>query len=229
MAAKISGIKRKGELMKLWFKWCVFSVVALLLAGCALSQTANTERRILQLSHAMLNNKEQPFIVHLGVGRYSNYLAQNVNYVPVKNLFNQLQQQSKRSLKNRGEAHITVLTPVEYNAAFKGWVSMEQINQLASNANIQQAGFIPLCVGRGEAMIKDVSEYTYFVVITSNKLIELRQKLHRLLVESGGDGSLFEPSLFYPHITLGFTSRDLHLSDGVVKDQNSCYYSVVVD
>jgi len=28
---------------------------------------------------------------------------------------------------------------------------------------------------------------------------------------------------YYPHITLGFTERDLHLQDGAVKDARSCH------
>ncbi|NQZ12586.1 MAG: hypothetical protein HRT35_36000, partial [Algicola sp.] len=50
------------------------------------------------------NNQAQQFIPHHGEGRFGQYLTMVVNYGPVKTLFEQL----PGSLKNRGEAHVTV-------------------------------------------------------------------------------------------------------------------------
>jgi hypothetical protein len=39
---------------------------------------------------------------------------------------------------------------------------------------------------------------------------------------SGGRPGDFDADKFYSHITVGFTDRDLHEADGVIKNMDSC-------
>ena len=61
------------------------------------------------------------------------------------------------------------------------------------------------------------NEFTYFVVVQSEDLISIRKKIQDSFVGKGGDKNDFNPLNYFPHITLGFTKRDLHESDGVIK------------
>ena len=59
--------------------------------------------------------KEVAFIPHSGDGPFSNYLTMNVNFEPMADLFSQLLLNQRKPLTNRGEAHITVVTPPEFS------------------------------------------------------------------------------------------------------------------
>jgi 2'-5' RNA ligase len=121
-------------------------------------------------------------------------------------------------MKNRGEGHITVISPVEYSKVLKNKISMEEINQIALAHRIQSSRFKIVCLGKGT--VKKME--TYFLVLESQDLIHLREEIYEQFVKNGGDMKAFDPHLFYPHITLGFTDQDLHFEQGVVKDRRSC-------
>lgn len=93
---------------------------------------------------------------------------------------------------------------------------------MAINRNIQGSNFDVTCLGSGK---KD-KDHTYFIVVESQDLVEIRKDVQKLFVHRGGDPLAFNPTKFYPHITLGFTTRDLHESDGVIKDKRSCLYGI---
>jgi hypothetical protein len=180
------------------------------------------------LNNDIFQNSNQDFISHQGSGPWSNYLAMTINYGPVRNLFTKLDRVTKRPLKKRGEAHITVITPIEYfHILKKKKITMDQIEQIALENNIQEANFEVLCLGQGSARIKvneeESEEENYFIVVKSPKLLDIRKKIQVLYISKGGEPEDFRPSHYYPHITLGFTERDLHESDKVIKGTNSCW------
>ncbi len=174
------------------------------------------------LPNQVHNNQAQPFVPHHKPGQFGSYLTMTVNYTPVKTLFEQL----PGLLKNRGEAHVTVITPVEFYQVLRSKVTIAQINQIALQQQIQASTFTAVCLGRGQKKSKDKGktkvESTYFVVINSDDLLNIRRKVHALFVKQGGQAEAFEPNHFYPHITVGFSSKDLHKSDGVIKDRAAC-------
>lgn len=156
-----------------------------------------------------------------------NYVSMEMPFKPADKLRKQLEQQINSPLKNRGEAHITVITPVEFNKVLKSKMSMQEIHHLAMENQIQQADVKAICVGVGEKIEQANTLRTYYVVVESNKLLALRKKVQELYLSRGGDEKAFQAEQFYPHITLGFTNRDLHLeSDGVVKNSESCRYNL---
>ena len=163
------------------------------------------------------------FLQHQGNGKFDNYLSMNLPFAPMKALFSQVQANENVELKNRGEAHITVVTPIEYWEALRPHqISMQEINDIASKYQIQDSKFEVVCLGRGVASINGKTETTYFAVVKSQDLIKIRQEIFKIFLSKGGSKAEFDPDRFFSHITIGFTNRDLHEQDGVIKDERSC-------
>lgn len=150
----------------------------------------------------------------------TSYLAMNLNYEPFKKYLTTVDQFTYRPVQSRGEAHITVITPPEFNDDLSKFVSIQEIDQIASKLNIQQSKYKPVCLAKGTLVDKDKFLETYYIVIESENLLKIRQEIADLYNKRGG--KKFNPLHFYPHITIGFTDRDLHESDGVIKDAKSC-------
>lgn len=157
---------------------------------------------------------------------HQDYLAMPVSYAPVAKARNDLEKQRRISLKNRGEAHVTVLTPPEYKS-LGGAVSIQEINNIAKNNSMTPTDLEFICVGRGQLIRQNPTESkmeTYFIVVKSEGLLKIRSEIEELLKQRTAKVSSqsFSAQPFYPHITLGFTDRDLHESDGIIKDDRSC-------
>jgi 2'-5' RNA ligase len=162
------------------------------------------------------------FIPHTEEAPMKAYLAMNLPYPPYQLLLKDVEASEGLSLKNRGEAHITVISPVEYDQILKKHLSIAEIHKVATDFNIQKATFKPVCVGRGEKDLEGKPEKTYFVVVKGDDLIHLRGLVQAAYVKNGGQAQDFDPAKFTPHVTLGYTARDLHVEDGIRKDSGSC-------
>ena len=182
----------------------------------------------LPISDQVFDNSSLAFIEHNKDKPFGRYLTQNIQYPPIKALHKTLQLQLQQALINRGEAHITVVTPPEFDRQLKPHISIEQINKIARDMNIQDAQFELVCLGRGQVRQDNKTLSTYFVVVESPQLLAIRQAVHDKFVENGGDAKAFKPTHFYPHITVGYTDKDLHESQGVFKDKRSCYRSLTL-
>ncbi len=157
----------------------------------------------------------------------SNYLAMELNFKPSEAIRLEVEKDIGRQLKNRGEAHITVLSPPEYNT-IKSKITIQEINEVAQKNQIQMSSVRPICIGVGESKNNN-NQKTYYVVVDSQNLLKIRKEIAEIFVDRGGDLEKFDANNFYPHITLGFTDRDLHLeSDGVVKNTDSCRYTLSI-
>ncbi len=149
---------------------------------------------------------------------HPDWLALTLDYTGFAELYRKINQRQALPLKNRGEAHITILTPPEFKS-FQGQIPMSEIESLFQE-RIKNATFEIVCVGKGK--LKSPSDLqTFFVVVKSHDLLQIRQAIKQL-ANKHKVGSEFNPDEFYPHITIGFTERDLHLADAVRKDQSSC-------
>ena len=177
-----------------------------------------------KLSKSIFENSALPFISHQGSGPFDTYLTMEIQFEPMAELFRQLLILKRIPLTSRGESHITVVTPVEFNDVLKSkLITMNEIDSIAKNAAIQSSAFEVVCVGKGSLEIEKKLEQTFYVVVRSPALIKIREEVQKLFVKKGGDANLLKPTQYYPHITLGFTKRDLHESDGVTKDERSCF------
>ncbi len=149
---------------------------------------------------------------------HENYLSMELRFEPIAEVRKKIEQKEALTLKHRGEAHVTVLTPPEYEK-IKAFVSMKDINEIALQNQIQKADFQIQCVGKAKT---SPDQATYFLVIQSKALLKIRLDLENLLKSKKAPENVFQASHFYPHITVGFKERDLHESDGVIKDERAC-------
>jgi hypothetical protein len=195
------------------------TLVALILL---LSSLARGEE--LRISKEIYKTESEAFLAYDKPTQWGSWLQMSVPYAPARKLTEEIEKVTGTKLKNRGEAHITVVTPVEYwNVLKPAGLMMSEINQVALSAKIQSARFEVICVGRGSKLLENKQEYTYFVVVQSVDLVEIRKEIKKLFLAKGGRSQDFDAERYYPHITLGFTQRDLHESDGIIKDRKSCW------
>ncbi|OMH80413.1 Rhamnolipids biosynthesis 3-oxoacyl-[acyl-carrier-protein] reductase [Zancudomyces culisetae] len=220
-------------------------------------------KSVVNVGREVFNGKSVNFTEHNGDedSQGMAWLQMNIPYMPIKNVLDQLNDMLQgregdegKKLKNRGgESHITILTPIEYNV-IKSMVTIQEINKIALENDIQGAKFGIACVGKG--MVAETTSqtsqnaqgiqnpaqhtsssgvsgrnlYTYFLVVEDNcsKFRQIRKNIFDLYKRRGGDGALFDYGAFWPHITVGFNDRDLHLSDGIYKGVNACKYKVQI-
>lgn len=202
---------------------------ALIISLLILSSFALAASQKIYISEQVYKNSKLPFQSHHGAGAFDSYLVMDVNYPSVADVYKQLLAAIKGvPLTNRGEAHITVITPVEFSEILKSKLSMQEIDNIAKKNKIQDANFEVVCVGKGSLEVNSKIEDTYFIIVRSADLLKIREEIQKLFIKKGGQKDDFRPQYFYPHITLGFTLRDLHVDDGVIKDESSCVYDLEI-
>lgn len=163
------------------------------------------------------------FIEHIDAeddAGFGNWLGMNLPFGPAQALLGTLESELGTSLMNRGEAHITVITPPEYVSVLRSHLSIEEIHQIARDMDIQGADVELVCVGRGQDEVDDRITQTYYLVVRSTQLLEIRREVFRRFTANGGEPSLFDPDSFWPHITIGFPETDIF---SVRKGTNSCW------
>lgn len=153
---------------------------------------------------------------------FGSWLQQTLNFNTVKPIFEGLKKMHRGNLQSRAEAHITVITPPEFDKVLSKRLTIKQIEAIAKRHHIQRASFQVKCLGRGRAN----GDTVYFIVTKSRDLENIRWAVWRAYKQKGGDPALFDPEAFWPHITVGFTKRDLFPEDGVLKGVNSCWKSI---
>lgn len=154
-----------------------------------------------------------------------SYLSLELPYAPFESLRLRLEKELQITLKNRGEAHITVISPPEFKKMQKK-LSMKEIYSLAEKRGLLQTPYQLICIGKGTASERGETLSTYFAVVQAENLFSIRKAIQDLYIKRGGDKGDFNPEQFYPHVTLGFTHRDLHFEDGIIKGANSCIYTL---
>lgn len=155
---------------------------------------------------------------------HENWLGMNIEYRPIEQIRKQIEQISGATLLNRNEAHITVVTPVEYDA-MKEKLSITAINKIAEKMEIQKSHWKPICVGSfTDPKIKN--NKTYFIVVESNSLLEIRREIYQQYLAAGGSAGSFIPHHYYPHITIGYVEKDIYESDGAIKDTQTCFFDL---
>jgi hypothetical protein len=201
----------------------IIATVLLLVSFPAFSQTAGETH----LSKAIYENASLPFESHRGKNPFDTALAMNVQYSPVEELRNQLSDAIHFNLKffkgwnENGEAHVTVITPPEYDNIISRYVSIDEIEKIALKDSIQTSDLKIIGIGKGSAVLNGKNEDAYFIIVQSKNLLKIRQDIYQAYLRNGGPADAWDPKHFYSHITIGFTVRDLHEADSVIKDEKS--------
>ncbi|MFC1745808.1 hypothetical protein ACFL35_17580, partial [Candidatus Riflebacteria bacterium] len=200
-------------------KLFLFLLCLTALTNSAILYSGNHNSHKITLDSSVFNGNSVPFLPFREPGPFGRALLMNIPFKPVNKVFKQI----KKSLgftnfSNRGEAHITVITPIEYFKVLYPRVTINEIDILARRYKIQKSSFTIPVLGSGKKVIDNKLEQTFFLVVKSKALLNLRKKINEYFIAQGGNPGFFKPERYYPHITVGFTKRDLHASDGVIKD-----------
>lgn len=164
-------------------------------------------------------SEPQSFEVHEGRGRFDTYVTVRLPFAPAETVRKAVERKLGHPLRNRGEAHITVLTPPEYWNVLRKKLSADDLRALTGDCTLAKSRIVVRCIGRATIP----GEATYFVVLEAPTLVDARRKIHEAWVAQGGEPDLFRPEAFHPHVTLGYTKRDLHEADHVTKGPESCW------
>lgn len=193
------------------------------LAGCASSGKIPVPAHDVIPAPADLL-KPATFVPHEGAG-FMSYLAMNLDKSAADKLRKNLEKKESLQLMNRGESHITVISPPEFKVLSR-YLRIQDITRIAEEMKIEESPVKALCLGKSVVKLDSEPEATYYVVVSSVRLLEIREAIQKIYVSKGGNATDFKPDFFYPHITLGFTKRDLFYEDGIVKDVNSCFLNL---
>lgn len=132
----------------------------------------------------------------------------SLDYEAVRPIYDQLNSRFG-PLSNRGDAHITVLTPTEFSNGLNRVLSINEINKIATDMNIQSSPFEVLCVAKQSQFGSKLGKKSavYNLLVKSDAISKIRTAIFNAYTAKGGDPSNFYPEYYLPHITLGFESH----------------------
>ncbi|KAI8324910.1 hypothetical protein GQ54DRAFT_255654 [Martensiomyces pterosporus] len=192
----------------------------------------NPDAPTYTLQRGALDSSNIPFSNHSIDKPFGSYLQQTLDFAPFQVLFNSINA-TVGTLKSRGEAHITVVTPPEFDRVLKpAGVTIQEIQDIALKRDIQCARLKPVCLGRFSGSLPnpltdaDKGKFLLYSVVLADvhgDLVNIRRDIFKLYRKKGGEGALFQPEGFWPHVTIGFDRRDLFIEDGFYKGSNYCY------
>lgn len=198
-------------------------IISLVWGGCRHTETASPPP---SQGEAVIHVAPEVLATHkLDWTAKSQYVDVKVPYEPIAQLKKEIEAREGVTLQSRGEAHITVITPPEMSV-LRTRLSLEQINGTIEKSRVQSIPIQLQCLGRGQLKQGDRRLATYYLLVQAPGLLQVREKLRQLFSAAGGERQAFSVERFRPHITVGFTERDLHSEDGVIKDSRSCIYRV---
>ncbi|KAF9993647.1 hypothetical protein BGZ80_004685 [Entomortierella chlamydospora] len=190
---------------------------------------------VIVINKKVLDTEKVPYVNNTGNGTYLNWVGLNIDFKYVKPIFdlvNSTQSIANGTLISRGESHITVILPPEYdNILHPAGVNIDELNVLAlKNNRLQRSKFEIECLGRVQVVSQPDGVYQQAVqIIIKNfdDIVAYRQEVFELFVKKGGNPALFDPANFTPHITVGFRHRDIFVEDGVFKGKNACIRKMI--
>ena len=150
-------------------------------------------------------------------------LIYNVDYKSIRSLVPQIEKLYDIKLKDRGEAHITVITPPEAQGWFTDhrginyYISAMEIHQKYSSV-IQDASFKIECLGS----LKERANQVFYLVVSSPELIAIRKEILDELKRRAmftGTKTNFNYKNYFPHITIGYIDSNIHSKP---KNINTC-------
>ncbi|KAJ1981803.1 hypothetical protein H4R35_000569 [Dimargaris xerosporica] len=176
-----------------------------------------------------------PFAPHAGPGPFDTWLQQTLNYMHlaiVRAAVTHQHNDTRHPLQDRGEAHVTLITPPEFSQILApAGVTHADLVRIAQQHRVQRIAFRPICIGRQQIpdpLEPGVNQVVYNLIVASPEWLQLRWAVWDHFVALGGEPSHWDPQYYYPHITIGFTHRDLFDQDGVHKGSNSCWRPITL-
>lgn len=168
-----------------------------------------------------------PYVSHRGRGAFANYVAIQLPYEPAAVLKAEVESGFSVQLRSRGEAHLTVITPPEFHDALSSRLTIDEIDAMAVEDGLQRAAFEIECLGQATALVEGRRQSVFYVVLRAPAARAFRGRVEAEFRKRGGLASQFDADSYFPHITIGFTQRDLHFEDGARKDASTCVADLI--
>jgi|GEM_PF-3971634 len=142
---------------------------------------------------------------------------------PIEKIREELEKRIGKKLLHQGEAHITVITPSEMRILSQT-IKVNTVEKIVVKESAMKAKVKVLCLKKITAVLGSKSEESWFISMESDELREFRNQVWRRFVANGGIPDDFQWKRWSPHITLGYTSQDLHDEDRLSKEKTDCTY-----
>lgn len=170
---------------------------------------------------------EHQFYFHQENKPLGYYLSITLPKEPIAQLRKSICEHYKVDLKHRDEAHITVISPFEYEHYLQPHISPTKLLELAQEHLRLPLGFE--IIGMGCVTKRQKNLISFFVLINAPLLFSFRDRLLESLKQKTKKSINFSPSDYYPHITIGFNHRDLHKErDDIIKDRSSIISNLIL-
>ncbi|KAF1804644.1 hypothetical protein FB192DRAFT_1275489 [Mucor lusitanicus] len=104
----------------------------------------------------------------------------NFDFQYVKPVFDILNS-TQVPLLNRGESHITVISPPEFGVLATAGITIDQVNQIALKEKIQSSKVKIVCLGKEDVNGKIV----YQLIVSAPNLVTIREKVFQLFAKQG--------------------------------------------
>lgn len=159
---------------------------------------------------------------------HEDWFAIPLVFAPVAKLRAELEKRTGKTLLHRGEAHLTLITPPEW-AILSQVLRMKDVEALAAKKKVQERPFTVRCVKKVTATLAGATEESWFIAVSAPELLDFRKDVWRLYMVKGGPSDDFNWRRWAPHITVGFTKRDLYDEDLINKEKADCAYPVTLE
>ncbi len=214
----------------------VMGLVVLSLSSLGCMVLRSPDRELARFDRKSSNNNfraEKPFavapalfapIANVAIVKTGSqpYLSLDLNFTAATALRAAIDDRFGTALKHRGEAHLTLVTPPEMQKILGSGLSLDEIKGIAQQLGLQQSTIEQICLGMGHTRVSNEDLRTFYLVVESPLVRRFRAAIAKVMISRGTDPAVFDPARYFPHVTIGFTNRDLHESDGVIKDQSTC-------
>lgn len=101
------------------------------------------------------------------------YLSLPLRYAPFDYLRQHLEQALQVPLKTRKEAHVTIITPIEFKA-IQAHISMQELVAIAQKMELERLPLRLLCIGEGATTRREQTLSTCFAIVEPSALISAR-------------------------------------------------------
>lgn len=120
----------------------------------------------------------------------------NFDFQYVKPVFD-LVNSTQVPLLNRGDAHVTVISPPEFGVLSAAGITIDQVNKIATDLHIQSSNVQVVCLGKEDVKLAGVEKIVYQIIVKSTDLVKIREQIFKLYVKQGGNTALFDPRVSY--------------------------------
>ena len=104
------------------------------------------------------------------------YIAMALPFAPTHAAKLELDARIEHTLLDRGEAHITLVSPPEF-AVLSAYVTHSEMLDIAAEIGVQASEFAVVCVGRGTKREGQIELQTFYLVVKDAALLRFRQAI----------------------------------------------------